>query len=165
MSDEFKVMRDFLKKILIKDVMTKPVTTVHVNEDFSVVEEIFVTHDIRHLPVVDDAKKIVGIISQKDVYRRIAPRRSPDGKIVLTEDIIIDKDGYYEKESLNKYILNYVMSKNPVVLTEEKSLGDAIHAMAFSRVSCVPIVDGKKHVIGILTRIDILKFADKVYTG
>ncbi len=52
------------------------------------------------------------------------------------------------------------MHKNPKVLTGEDSLADAIHIMITKKNGCVPIVDANKHVVSIITRIDILKIAD-----
>ena len=156
-------INNLLYKIPLKQVMSSPVKTVFVDDDFSKVEETFINNNIHHLPVINQDRKIVGIISQKDVYRHISPRRSPDGEVFYRQDIILDKDGYYEKESLNKYITNVVMRKNPVVLTENKTVGDAVHAMVSSQISCVPIVSDKKHVIGIITRVDVLKLIDNSF--
>src|SRR3989338_1157869 len=101
MSEHLKHLGKLLKEVSVKAIMKKPVRTVNVNEDFSRVEEIFVAYGIRHLPVVDGNHKLVGLITQKDVYRRVAPRRFIDGKVTYMNDRIIDEDGYYDKENLN----------------------------------------------------------------
>lgn len=154
-----KVLKEILHKIEIADVMSKSIIVIEEGEDFSQVEEIFVSKKIRHLPVVNSQKEIVGLISQRDLYKCIAPRRAPDGNVVFQPGVIMDGDGYYKKESLDRYILRNVMKKDPRVLTAEQTLGDAIHLMVTEKSGCVPIVDQAQHVIGLLTRFDILRLA------
>ena len=157
---EFANVAKIMYGIPVGDVMTVPPMTIYVDDDFSIVEEKFVANRIRYLPVIAHTGELVGIISQKDVYRRVAPRRSPEGQVIFSNEIIIDQDGYYEKESLNKYILNYIMRRDPVSITKEKTLGDAIHAMVTNKIGCIPVVDDRKHVIGVVTRLDVLKLID-----
>ena len=161
----FEVIHKILHTVPLEKVMNHPVVTIYQDQDFSVVEELFTKKKIRHMPVVDRNDKIVGVISQKDVYRHIAPRRSPDGEVFFKEGIIRDEDGFYEKDSLNQYILNVVMRKDPFVLSKNHSLGEAIHAMVLHKISCVPIVDDDKHAIGIVTRLDVLKLVDLFYAN
>jgi CBS domain-containing protein len=162
---EMLVLAKLLKNVKVEEVMGKPARTINVNDDFSVAEEIFVKHKLRHLPVVGNDGKLVGVISQRDVYRAIAPRRFIDGTVYFREGIIVDQDGYYEKESLNKFIINSIMRKNPSTLTPDQSLGEAIHILVKEKVGCVPIVDKNMKVVGIITRFDFLKFADRIYSS
>ena len=161
--DDINHLGTILKTVAIGDIMSKPVKTINVNEDFSRTEELFVKLKIRHLPVVDNSKKLIGLISQRDVYRAVSPRRFVDGTVYFREGIIIDQDGYYEKESLNQFILNHIMHKNPKALTADRPIGNALHIMVTDKVGCVPIVDKDYHVVGVITRFDFLKFADQIY--
>lgn len=151
---------DIVKHIIVKDIMKTPAITVTEGEDFSSVEEIFVENGIRHLPVVDQQKRLVGFISQKDVYTHIAPRRLPEGKIEYRPGIIIDGDGYYEKESLNKYILDYVMHRNPVTINENGTLLEVIHLLIEKRIDCLSVIDQDRHVVGVVSRGDLLRLID-----
>ncbi len=159
-----KYLKIFLKDTLIKEVMTVPAICVHVDDDFSLVAELFVAKDIRHLPIIDGSGKLVGFISQRDLYRTLAPRKFFDGKVYYDKNTIIDENGYYEKDTLNQYILNYIMHKDPPCLTPENTIGDAIHSMVQQKVGCVTIVDKDKKPVGVITRFDVLKLADSVYT-
>ena len=66
------VVGDLLNNVLVKEIMASPVVTISVQEDFSEVEELFLNKRIRHLPVVDH-NRLVGIITQRDLYRVISP--------------------------------------------------------------------------------------------
>lgn len=163
LGEHLVALNKIINGIKVKDIMSTPVITVAPDEDFSVVQEIFVSRGIRHLTVVDGNNKLLGVISQKDVYTHIAPRRLPEGQIAYREGIIIDGDGYYEKESLNQYILNYIMHREPPTITENETLGDAIKLLITMKVGCLPVVDANKRVLGIITRGDFLRLANSIY--
>jgi acetoin utilization protein AcuB len=139
-----------IKKILLdtklQEVMVSPVITVKETDDFALVQEKIALYDVRHLPVVNDAGTIVGLITQRDLYQIHSPRRLEDGS------------WYYDKEALNKFLLKNVMIPKPFTLKPANSLFDAIDATVRLKFGCVPIVDDFNIPCGILTRDTILNF-------
>lgn len=135
-----------MSDIKIRDVMASPVITVKVDDDFALVQEKIALYDVRHLPVVNDAGSIVGIITQRDLYQIHSPRRLEDGS------------WFYDKEALNQFMLKNIMCPNPVTLNPDDTLYDAIEASIRYKFGCFPVVDDYKHPCGILTRDNILKF-------
>ncbi len=61
--------KDFLKKC-VKDVMTRNVTCVEENAPLDHVSAVFTEKPLRRVPIVR-GKKVVGIISRKDVIKRL----------------------------------------------------------------------------------------------
>ena len=47
--------------------MSKPVITINKNQHILDLFELFYTHNIHHIPVIDDNKKLIGIITPKDL--------------------------------------------------------------------------------------------------
>jgi CBS domain-containing protein len=130
----------------IEQVMVTPVITVKETDDFALVQEKIALYDIRHLPVVNDAGRLVGLISQRDLYQINSPRRLEDGS------------WYYDKEALNRFLLSKVMVRDPFVLKLDDTLYSAIEAMVRFKFGCVPIVDDYQILCGLLTRDTILRF-------
>lgn len=72
--------RKFMIKLLveqedntkIEDVMTTPVTTIHENTNIVVAARQMVHDGYRHLPVVDDDERVVGMVSSTDFVRVVA---------------------------------------------------------------------------------------------
>ena len=66
-----KVVADDLdpRKVRIDDIMTDLLYTVEANQPIETATEIFNSHHIRRLPVVEDGR-IVGIITSRDVAQR-----------------------------------------------------------------------------------------------
>lgn len=136
--------------IPIKNVMASPVVTVSVSDSLRKVEEKFRQKGIRHLPVVDEQKRVVGLITQRDLYRIATPR--------------LNEDGYcYDPDMLDGFILSRVMRENPLTMRPEDFLSKAVHYMAANKYGCIPIVDAERRIAGIITETDILKFAAKTF--
>jgi len=54
----------------VREIMSKPVTTIHPQADAREVEHLMERHKVRRLPIVDEAGKLVGIISVSDMVHR-----------------------------------------------------------------------------------------------
>ena len=140
------MIQELLSSIKLKDVMTSPVITVPDWEDFHVIQDKFETYDIRHLPVVDDAGRLVGLISQRHLYKICSPHRLDNG------------GWHYDKDMLDSFILKRVMAQEPYVLKPHNTLNEAIKDMVKFKFGCIPIVDDFNRPVGIVTRDSILSF-------
>lgn len=59
----------------VRDMMTRaPISTVHPDSPFIDVTECMIRSQVRRLPVVDEDGAVVGIVTQADLARRLAPR-------------------------------------------------------------------------------------------
>ncbi len=141
-----------LKDTPLKEIMVTKVITVTVDEAFSHVEEKLHKNRIRHLPVVNASNKLVGIITERDLYRAVSPRQTEEGY-------------YYDKAQLDSFVLKHFMAPDPLTLQPESTLAEAIEIMATRKFGCIPIVKPDKTLIGIVTQIDVLKFISKWLSG
>lgn len=108
-----------------------------------VVSDIMTLGRIRHLPVVGADGSVVGVVSQRDLFRAgissglgAGPRE--------------------ERRALGKIAVRDVMSSPAVTATPDEPLGDAIDRMLENRVGCLPVLDGTA-LVGILTETDALR--------
>lgn len=139
------IIRPILKEIQVGQIMIKPVITVHQEDEFHVVQEKMETYHIRHLPVINDSGKLVGIITQRILYKTHSPRKLEDG-------------WYYDIEALDRFILRNVMNHDPYTLPPNGTLEEAMQTMSQLKIGCVIIIDEDRVPRGILTRDDILRF-------
>ncbi|MDD5226690.1 MAG: CBS domain-containing protein [Candidatus Omnitrophica bacterium] len=134
-----------MKDIPLKEIMVRKVFTAHVEDPLSAVEGKFRLHGVRHLPVVDDGNRVVGIFTLRDLGRCLSPRKT--------------EEGYrFDPEQLDRFILKHVMTKDPLILSPEDTLMHAVEIMARDKYGCIPIADAGRVLAGIVTQIDILKF-------
>lgn len=143
-------MKDLIK-IPISDFCTKEPYTIDVNEPFSRVWELFRTYHIRHVPVINNERIVVGIVSQKDLYKIVSPRKGLEGEPI------------YNKEMLDRFILKNVMNTDLVTLSLKDTLGSVIDIMVKRKFGCIPIVDEYKKLVGVVTQIDVLRATQKYF--
>lgn len=129
----------------IHEMMEAEVITIGQGELLGIAETKMRRFGIRHLPVVDGDGRIVGLFTQRDLMR-ILPSR-------LREEDPVDP------EMLGRYAMKDVMKRDVETLSPADTLSAAVALMWDKKYGCVPIVDGDRRVVGILTAIDILQFA------
>src|SRR5437588_11815920 len=54
--------------VRVRDLMTQPVKTLGPNDKLSGADALMRTERIRHLPVVNEDGRLVGIVSQRDLF-------------------------------------------------------------------------------------------------
>jgi len=153
---------DVLKMTKLKMVMDKHVVTVNAEDEFSLVHVKFTSDHVTHLVVVDGENHVVGLISQKYLYKTQSPRKVVSEEMEYRPDLLRDgQDAFYTKDMLDSYILSKIMQKNPLTLGPEDNLNEAILHMANKKLSCIPIVDGEKKILGVVTHMEIIQFLSK----
>jgi CBS domain-containing protein/RNA polymerase-binding transcription factor DksA len=120
---------------------------IAVEADASALEalELMVDRGIRHLPVVDAERRVVGIVSVDDLRAAlpfaVSLATSPDAR---------------QRESAREWRVGDVMTYAPETVHDDTTLGEAAERMAERRIGCLPVVDAGGHLTGILTETDVL---------
>jgi acetoin utilization protein AcuB len=128
----------------MRDIMTARVVTVEMDDRLEAVKEIFDTMNFHHLLVVDEHKKLSGVVSDRDLLRALSPYV---GSVAETAR---------DLATLNKRV-HQIMTRHPITLRPHSSVGDAIHLLLAHRISCIPIVDDEFNPVGIVSWRDLLK--------
>jgi len=143
-------IKALLKEVTLGELMTSPAISIKEDALFSDVAEKFKRLGIRHLPVVDEKNKVVGIITERDLHKVCSPRKLEDGT------------WYYDKEMLDGFILSSVMTPKPVTMHPEQNIGEALLLMARNKYGCIPIVDKQGVLCGVITQMDYLYVAAQI---
>src|SRR5438552_9362356 len=126
----------------IRDIMTPEVTTLGRNDSLQLVKDIMTLGRVRHFPVVDDGK-VVGVVSQRDLYRASL------GSVMK----------YGEKAQrafLEGIAVKEVMSAPPVTVAPHAPVQEAARLMLGQKIGCLPVLEGAQ-LVGIVTETDMLK--------
>ena len=99
-------------------------------------------HEIRHLPVLKDGDRLVGILSERDI-KQASP--SPATALEIREI-------YY---LLDKVKVKQIMTRRVFTVSSNASIEEAALIMREKKIGCLPVVDGGR-LVGILTETDIL---------
>jgi CBS domain-containing membrane protein len=128
----------------VADLMTEKVFAVAPRDDLSVISNVLADHDVRHVPVVEDDSRLVGVVSQRDLLR-----------YTLLEGGDSDRD--LEGTALEQLCAEDVMSAAETV-EEETPLREAAGIMLENKFGCLPVVRGET-LVGILTESDFVRAA------
>jgi len=129
--------------MIIERRMTRnPVTAT---PDMSIAEAsaLMKQEKVHRLPVLDKEKRLVGIITEKDIlYATPSPATS----------LSIHEMAYL----LSKLTVKKLMSKNVVSITKDTTVEEAARMMVDQDLSSLPVLEGQQ-LIGIVTKSDMFK--------
>ncbi len=124
-----------------KRMMRNPVF-VDENDSMKKAMDLLREHEIRHLPVLKDGVKLVGIVSERDI-KQASP--SPATALEIREI-------YY---LLDKVKVRQIMTRRPYTVSSTAPIEEAALIMREKKIGCLPVVE-EGTLVGILTETDIL---------
>jgi acetoin utilization protein AcuB len=127
----------------VGEIMSGHVVMITMDDTLGKARELFAQFRFHHLLVVQQ-KRLVGIISDRDLLKAISPYV---GTISET-----DRD----HATLNKRV-HFLMSRNPVTVRPDTTLAAAAQTLVEKGVSCLPVVGEDGTLEGIITWRDLLK--------
>lgn len=131
----------------VADVMTENPLTVDLNDTIGQADEIMAQQNIRQLPVVQGTD-LVGIITDRDIRSFLSGRLFGTSK---------------EREKAMNTKVADVMTSNPISVSSDDDLRDAIEVLIEEKVGGVPVVDDDEGLVGIITYLDMLRcFLDRL---
>jgi CBS domain-containing protein len=127
----------------VQERMTRDPLTIRTGETAQAAADLMRSHKIRHLPVVDAAGKLVGIVTDRDIRQ------------ILFVPAMRSRVG--EGTSLAAQIMVEEIMTSPVITTTPYAdLADAAKVMHERKIGALPVVE-RGRVMGILSEIDVLK--------
>jgi CBS domain-containing protein len=103
---------------------------------------IMVDRGVRHIPVVDDDQRVIGILSDRDVRTAIG-----DPLEALRREL----------PELEELRVSGVMTTNVTTVPESVSLAEAARHFIDERIGALPVVDSEDRLVGILSYIDVIR--------
>lgn len=133
----------------IKEIMTTQIWFIEPDRSMSEAETIFNSNPIHHLPVLDGDGVVRGILSKRDYY-------------LLLEYFSLfsaRKGAELNTQLLKNITVKEIMSQQVAVLNPEDSIFAAAAMLLSNQFHAVPVVDNRRHLIGLVTTYDLLKYA------
>jgi len=149
-----------LSEPLVSDVMTAEPILVQPETPLKEAIQLIAAHHISGLPVVDSDNKLIGVISETDLMWQETGVNPPAYIMLLDSVIYLENPATYDRE-LHKALgqnVRDVMTKDVVTTPPDKPLREAARVMHGRKIHRLPVIDENRHVVGILTRGDIVRF-------
>ena len=127
----------------VRDRMTKAPITIRASEAAQAAADLMRANKIRHLPVVDEAGKLAGIVTDRDIRQILfvpAMRTRVGEGTSLMEQVTVEE----------------IMTSPAITTTPYADLADAAKIMHERKIGALPVVE-RGRVVGILSEIDVLK--------
>jgi acetoin utilization protein AcuB len=128
----------------VGSIMTARVVTVEMDDRLEVVKQIFDTLKFHHLLVVDDRRKLIGIVSDRDLLKALSPHLGSAAE--TARDIA----------TLDKRV-HQIMSRKPLTLRPQAAVTEAVALFMGNRISCIPIINDEFHPVGVLSWRDVMR--------
>ncbi|RJR16105.1 MAG: CBS domain-containing protein [Nitrospiraceae bacterium] len=140
-----------------KDIMTKDVITVRPEATVEDLARLLMEHKISGVPVVDDNKKIVGIVTENDLIRKNKRLHIPTVIRLFDAYIMLGSDKAEEEiKKMAATTVEEICTENVVSIEEETSLEDIATIMAEQHIHLLPVLSGS-NVVGIVGKADMVR--------
>jgi CBS domain-containing protein len=143
----------------VREVMTRRVVAVAEQAGFRDVLGRLATHHVSALPVLDQHRRVVGVISEGDLYLKQV--RPPHGLAALLAALGAalgaDRRRRGERRKAAGARVGELMSAPPVTIRPDQSLAEAATRMYRHGVKRLPVIDEAGVLVGIVSRGDLLK--------
>jgi CBS domain-containing protein/RNA polymerase-binding transcription factor DksA len=107
--------------------------------------ELMVDRGIRHLPVVDAERRVVGVLSVDDLRAALPVAVSPRSPLSPSD-----------RELAREWRVEEIMTHAPETVGPDTEIGEAAERMADRRIGCLPVVDPSGRLEGLLSETDLL---------
>ncbi len=139
----------------VKEIMTTDVITIPYSATLLKAAKILSRNNISGAPVIDQEGQMIGVISEKDLFKALYPAHS---EFYDSPGVWIDLDKLEEKtvESVDKPIVD-IMSREVVTVNPDASLMQVGSMMLVRGIHRVVVIGQEEQIMGIVTRRDIYK--------
>ena len=142
-------------QLLVRDIMTPHIRTVRPEQTLGEVAHLMVEHDVRALPVVDDAGSLVGMITHRELLKYLLPsyvQRTKSGEFVAPTKSQLQRGSTDPRTTP----VREAMARSVLCVAEDQTLGDVANLMSARDVDRFPVVrEGR--LVGFLTRADLIR--------
>ena len=131
--------------MFVRDCMTHNPITLHLDSDPLAGIALCKGGRFRHLPVVDEEERLVGVVSRNNLEQFLAKKDCPG---------IMERQHYVRQVDIQ-----HVPLVRPDFPVEE-----AARLIVENKVTCLPVMEGEK-LVGIVTETDLLEAMLEIFSG
>jgi acetoin utilization protein AcuB len=139
--------------MLIADIMTPTIVTARPGDSVRRALQLLEDQEIRHLPVIDEERRLIGLVSDRDLREYRLP-------------VMREIEAPEQADALLDVPISEVMSSDVVSVDSAEDVVAAIDVMLEYRVGAVPVLDRTTgELVGIVSYVDMLRLARDVLSA
>ncbi|MFG1605240.1 CBS domain-containing protein [Actinoplanes sp. NPDC049265] len=140
-----------MRKWTVSDVMTKAVVSVPPDAPYRAVVDVLMTKRVSAVPVVDDFQRVLGVVSEADLLRKIEYAGDEEPRMFEGRHRRADRTKAKGRRASD------LMTSPAVTAQEQTTIAAAARLMDGEHVKRLPVLDDAGRLVGIVTRGDLLK--------
>jgi CBS domain-containing protein len=142
------------------EIMDRDVPTVGRDDDARAAIDLLAKSDLAAIPVVDDDRRVVGIVTESDlvISEEESDLHLPHYLNIMGGIVFVGSMKGFE-ERLEKAFATRVeelMTADPIVCHDYESVDRVARKIAEKHHNNLPVVDAEEHLVGMVTRADAL---------
>ena len=126
--------------VTINEIMTTEVVTLGMNDNLMDVHELMFKRNVRHIPIVDEKTRLVGIVSHRDLLSATPVTSGNRGRV-------------YAHTRTSE-----IMRSGVETITPSTNVRHAALTLERLKIGCLPVVSGS-YLVGIVTSSDLIAVA------
>ncbi len=118
---------------LVRERMSAPPFTVQADASYQQALQLMDNRRLHHLPVIDSAGQLVGIVTERDLLLAASHYGTADVEVAE------------------------IMHKGAITASPTMTIAQAAELLLQKRIGGLPVVDEQQQVVGIITETDLLR--------
>ena len=106
--------------------------------------QIFQALDVRHLPVVNEQRELIGMLSDRDLRAFSLPH-------------LIDSEWLGTIQTALDARVATLMSSEPLSVDSEADIAEVVDLILENKIGAVPVIDADNKLVGIVSYVDVLR--------
>jgi CBS domain-containing protein len=159
-------------QVSVEEIVRSPCIPIYSGAPLTVALATFKAAKVSALPVLDDEAKLVGIITDRDIFNQTVV----DSAVVMSDLGISDDEDNWTWEGLRnvmklwyevsrvdlpKLAVKDIMVKNPMTVFRKTLVGDAARTMRKNDFGQLPVRDSKDNLVAMIYDIDVVSTLTK----
>lgn len=146
-------MRRHMGEVICRDIMTRDVGTAEYGDELSTVWEMMRQRKLKGVPVVDRARRVIGIVTIVDFLKRVDKTEHPHPRILDRMRAFIRRTTGLTSDKPE--VVGEIMSAPVMTAREDTHIVSLIPLFSEHNIHHVPIVDKEGRVTGMVTQTDL----------
>lgn len=131
--------------MFVNDSMTRKIVTIFGQTGIFEARELMAEKKIRHLPVVDEANRLIGMVTDRDI------------RSTLPRDLFHHPISDAEKQKYTTMTAADIMTTDLITVTPTYTIQDALVLFQDNTVGALPVVNEAQKLVGIISVRDLLR--------
>jgi len=150
-----------MKKYIVSTYMSSNPVTINIDSTLQDAVKLLIKKNTNGAVIIDDNKKVVGILSSWDIIQYIVPNYLEEDKHLASFEA---EDTFNKRilELANDPITNFATTKQVHLIKPTHSLMEAAALLSEFHIRQLPVVNDNGILIGYLNRTDIKKAIGEV---